>query len=118
MNTYKITNITDTFGKRDIKYMTDVNIDYIDGFKKKTIIVKPSKNVLITTNSLPLSVHRFRLKNMIIVEEVKDESKDYKIKTSESLLSIVKKKIENLTETDDNKKKKISKTSTKKNDDV
>ena len=37
MNTYKITNITNTVGKRDFKYNSDLNIEYVDNMVKKTI---------------------------------------------------------------------------------
>jgi len=70
MNTYKITNITNLAGKRDRKFNTIVNIEYIDGRTKKTIVLKAGDNVFLTINSLPLSVHRLRIKNLITIEEV------------------------------------------------
>jgi len=70
MNTYKITNITNTAGKRDFKFNTELDIEYIDNITKKTIKVKPGDTVYLTVSSLPLSVHRLRIKNLITVAEV------------------------------------------------
>jgi len=70
MNTYKITNITNLVGKRDSKFNSVVNIEYVDNRTKKTIVLKASENVFLTVQSLPLSVHRLRIKKLIDVLEV------------------------------------------------
>lgn len=70
MNTYKITNITNFAGKRDVKFNSDVNIEYIDNITKKSVVVKPGETVFLTVHSLPLSVHRLRVKNLITVSEI------------------------------------------------
>ena len=70
MNTYKITNITNLAAKRDRQFNTTIAIEYVDKMTKKTISVKPGATVYLTTSSLPLSVHRLRIKNLIIVSEV------------------------------------------------
>lgn len=70
MNTYKITNITDTAAKRDRKHNTTLAIQYVDKMTKKTLSVKPGATIYLTTASLPLSVHRLRIKNLITVTEV------------------------------------------------
>ena len=70
MNTYKITNITNLVGKRDSKFNSVVNIEYVDNRTKKTIVLKAGENVFLTVQSLPLSVHRLRIKKLIDVLEV------------------------------------------------
>ena len=70
MNTYRITNITNLVGKRDSKFNSVVNIEYVDNRTKKTIVLKASENVFLTVQSLPLSVHRLRIKKLIDVLEV------------------------------------------------
>jgi len=70
MNTYKITNITNLAGKRDFKFNSELDIEYVDNITKKTISVKPGDTVYLTVASLPLSVHRLRVKNLITVAEV------------------------------------------------
>ena len=70
MNTYKITNITNLAGKRDFKFNSELEIEYVDGISKKTIKVKPSESIYLTVQALPLSVHRLRVKNLITVSEV------------------------------------------------
>lgn len=70
MNTYKITNITNLVNKRDFKFNSELEIEYIDGIRKKSIMVKPGNSVYFTAQSLPLSVHRLRIKNLITIEEV------------------------------------------------
>ena len=41
MGTFKITNITNLASKRDFKYNSILNIDYVDKMAKKIISIKP-----------------------------------------------------------------------------
>jgi hypothetical protein len=70
MSTYRITNITNSIGKRDFKFNSVLDVDYVDGMMKKTVKVKPGDAVYLTIPSLPLSVHRLRVKGLITVIEV------------------------------------------------
>jgi hypothetical protein len=70
MSTYRITNITNTAGKRDFKHNSILDIEYIDDMSKKVIKIKPGDSMFLTTNSLPLSVHRLRVKGLITVVEI------------------------------------------------
>ena len=63
MNTYKITNVTNLAGKREYKYNSILDIDDVDGMMRKTIKVKPGDSLYLTVPTLPLSVHRLRVKN-------------------------------------------------------
>lgn len=69
MKTYKITNTTNLFGKRERKYNSIVNIEFVDNRIKKTINLKAGESVFLTVQSLPLSIHRLRIKNFIEVTE-------------------------------------------------
>ena len=70
MANYKITNITNTAGKRDIKFNTTLDIAYVDGMTKKSLKVKPGETVFLQIHSLPLSVHRLRVQKLITVGEI------------------------------------------------
>jgi len=70
MTTYKITNVTNLVGKRDPKHNSIVNIDYVDNRTKKTLVLKAGDEVFISVQSLPLSVHRLRIKKLIEIAEV------------------------------------------------
>jgi uncharacterized protein YfaS (alpha-2-macroglobulin family) len=70
MNTYKITNVTDTAGKRDFKFNSPLSIEYIDNMMKKTVTVNPGKSLYLTVATLPMSVHKLRIKNLVSVVEV------------------------------------------------
>jgi len=70
MNTYKITNITNLVGKRDPKFNSIANIEYVDNRTKKVISLKTGQSVYLTVQSLPLSVHRLRIKKLIDIVEV------------------------------------------------
>jgi hypothetical protein len=73
MSTYKITNITNfSTGKRDAKHNSTLDIDYVENMVKKTICVKPGNTVYLTTQRLPLSVHRLRVKGLITVSEISE----------------------------------------------
>lgn len=70
MNSYKIINVTNLVGRRDSKYNTIVDIEYIDNRVKKNIKLKPGETIYLTISSLPLSIHRLRVKNLINISEV------------------------------------------------
>lgn len=70
MSTYKITNISQLAAKRDAKYNSIIDIEYVDEMVKKIISVKPNETIYLTVSSLPLSVHRLRIKNLITVNEI------------------------------------------------
>jgi len=70
MNTYKITNITNTAGKRDFKFNSSLNVEYVDNMMKKTVAIKPGESLYLTVTSLPMSVHKLRVKNLVSVIEV------------------------------------------------
>ena len=72
MSTYKITNLTNLSGKREIKHNSIIDIDYVDSMVKKTINVKPGETVYLKIASLPLSIHKLRVKNFISVVEIND----------------------------------------------
>ena len=70
MSTFKIINITNLASKRDFKYNSILDIDYVDKMTKKIISIKPGDTAYLTIPSLPLSVHRLRVKNLITVDEI------------------------------------------------
>lgn len=70
MNTYKITNITNLVGKRDVKFNSNIDIEYIDNMSKKIITVKPGDTIFLTIPTLPISIQRLRIKNMVTVVEI------------------------------------------------
>ena len=70
MNTYRITNLTNTAGKRDFRFNSSLDIEYVDNMIKKTVSVKPGASLYLTVSSLPMSVHKLRVKNLISVIEV------------------------------------------------
>jgi len=84
MTNYKITNLTNTAGKRDMKFNTVLNIEYVDEMKKKTINVKPGETVYLQISSLPLSVHRLRVKKLISVVEVSNNELNNSMNTTKS----------------------------------
>lgn len=72
MSNYKITNLTNSAGKRDARFNSILDIDYIDEMQKKSIKIKPGETVFLQIHSLPLSVHRLRVKKLISVVEIGD----------------------------------------------
>jgi hypothetical protein len=70
MNTYKITNITNLAGKRDFKFNSELDIEYVDNMIKKVVKVKPNESIFLTVETLPLSVHRLRVKNLVTITEI------------------------------------------------
>ena len=70
MSTYKITNITNHVNKRDNKYNSVLDIEYIDNMTKKTTQIRPNDSVYLTVQSLPLSAHKLRMKGLVTISEV------------------------------------------------
>ena len=70
MSIYKITNRTNLVGKRDFKFNSELDITVVDNMVKKTMKIKPGDSVFLTVASLPLSVHRLRVKGLVTVVEV------------------------------------------------
>ncbi len=82
MNTYKITNITNLAHKRDTKYNSPINIEYIDNRVKKVATVKPGDSMFLIVQNLPLAVHRLRIKNLVAVSEVSPAELSKKVKAA------------------------------------
>jgi hypothetical protein len=101
MNTYKITNITNTVGKRDFKYNSDLNIEYVDNMVKKSIKIRPNNSIYLTVSSLPLSVQKLRVKGLVTVSEIgatelaktMNDAKQKVLKKVETVEEIEEKKI-------------------------
>lgn len=96
MNTYKITNVTNLAGKRDSKYNMALDIEYIDNRTKKTITLKAGDSVYLTVGSLPLSVHRLRIKNLIVITEVSAAELQKSMEKTKSTKKVVEKKKESV----------------------
>jgi len=73
MNTYKIINITDKLGKRAANYNSTLKISYVDRMERKTMFLKPNEEVYFTTDSLPISLHKFRVKGFVSISDVTDK---------------------------------------------
>jgi hypothetical protein len=73
MTNFKITNITNTASKRDMKFNTTLSIDYVDSMMKKSVKIKPGETVFLQIHSLPLSVHKLRVKKLVSVVEIGDK---------------------------------------------
>lgn len=72
MAVYKITNITNLFGRRDINYNTVVDITYVDSMTVKHIKISPSETIYLKISSIPLSARTLNVKKMITILEVSE----------------------------------------------
>ena len=113
MSTYKITNVTNLAGKRDFKYNSELEIQVVDNMVKKTIKVKPGDSVFLTVSSLPLSVHRLRVKRLVTVVEVSPNDIPKKAKKTKPV-SPKKKEVKSVAKKSVAKKKPVIKKPTKK----
>ena len=73
MNTYKITNITDKLGKRDNNFNSTLKISYTDEMVKKDLYLEPKNTIYFSADSLPLSVQKFKVKNLVSVSEISEK---------------------------------------------
>lgn len=73
MKAYKIKNLTNSFGKREMMYNTDVIIEYYDSMEKKSLTIKPGDTTYLKIRLLPSDVHRMRIKGIIDVLEISEK---------------------------------------------
>lgn len=73
MGIYKLTNVTDKIGKRDIKYNSTLEIEYVDKMVKKIIKLLPKETCYLTVTSLPISIQRLEIKNLLTISEISSE---------------------------------------------
>lgn len=117
MATYKVTNITSGLGKRDSNFNTTLKIDYVDEMMKKNILLKPNDVLYFTTDKLPLSLHRYRVKQLVSISEISDKELSSVLKgKSDVPKSVVKKQVTTTTTTKKASPKKgpVRKSSSKK----
>ena len=112
MSTYKITNVTHLAGKRDFKFNSELDIEYVDNMSKKVVKVKPGKSIFLSIGTLPLSVHRLRVKVLVAVEEVSATELAQMMKTSQPVPAKQKKVAEKAIEGSDELPKKGGKKKT------
>jgi len=74
MKTWKITNITPTLNKRAAKYNSTINIEYVDDMEKKSFSIKPNEVALFSAPSLPISLHRYSMENIITIVEIGEKA--------------------------------------------
>lgn len=74
MSNYKITNITNSLGKRDLMYNSSVDVEYVSGLDKIKYILQPNETLYLKIDSLPLSVHKLRMKKFVIVSEIDSQT--------------------------------------------
>lgn len=72
MNTYKITNITNLSNKREFKHNSPLDITYVDNLATKKVTIKAGESIYLKVKSLPMSVRKLRVENLVTVVEVSD----------------------------------------------
>lgn len=114
MITYKITNISNLLGKRDPKFNSTIDIEYIDNMIRKNKTLAPNASLFLTVSSLPMSIHTLRAKNLITVTEINKSELDSIMEINKPKVSpIVEKvkeetKVENIEQPQPTKKSKKS----------
>lgn len=81
MKTFKITNITNLLDKRSFKQNSELEASYIDGMVKKTLKIKSGEIIYLRHQSLPLSIHRLRIKGLVTVTELSDKEMNAIVKS-------------------------------------
>ena len=70
MTYYKITSLTPKLGKRHIDKNTTLNISYREGFNTREHNLAAGATLYISSPSLPVNLHKLRMKNLISVVEI------------------------------------------------
>lgn len=70
MGIYKITSLTNMLGKRELKSNSVLEFDYVEGMINRTVKIWPGSSVFLNISSLPLSLQKLRVKNLIAISEI------------------------------------------------
>lgn len=67
---YKIINITDKLGKRQVSYNSTLDIKYSDGLYNKSTKLGVGQELILEAISLPPSIHRLRAQKLVNVVKI------------------------------------------------
>ena len=70
MGYYKITNVTNTLGKRHGKVNTVQVIDFKDIINSSSFAINPGSEITVEANYLPISAQKLRTEGLITVVEI------------------------------------------------
>lgn len=73
---FKIKSLTNTLGKRDSSKDLEIKFTYSSGVKKQTSVLPAGGEMIISCEKLPVEIQKYRMKNLLTVQEVKKPS-DY-----------------------------------------
>jgi hypothetical protein len=125
MEYFKIKNITNELDKRNSKYNTNIEFNYVDGMRNKVVSIEPGNEIFFQCNELPLSLRKLKLNGFVIVNVISKDlfylelNKLNKTQTKKKVEPIVDTKIvaddSNIKKFDDTKKNVSSRTKSNKN---
>lgn len=70
MAIFKIKNITNTLGKRELNYNKTLEIEFVDGMRKRKMLLQPNMESYLKVDKLPISVHKLRISGHVTVTEI------------------------------------------------
>jgi hypothetical protein len=112
MNIFKIINITILLNKRNPRFNSTLNIDYVENMNKKIIEIKPNETVYLNISSLPISLHKLRANKMVTVIEVAENELINAMSAGKPIVT----NNDVLVETEQEKTKHVEKKKNKKNE--
>ena len=84
MTYYKIKSITNGLGKRDINKNKVLDIEYTEKLELKIYKLPAGGELYISCASLPISLHKLRLKKLVHIVEI--SKKDFDIKSKDGAI--------------------------------
>lgn len=69
---YKIKNITNLLGKRDINKNKTLSIDFNNKFEKTTFTLKVNDVLYISLPTIPINLHQLRMKSFITITQISE----------------------------------------------
>ena len=94
---YKITSLTHKLPKRHINKDKTLEIEYRESFSEKKYILPPNGTLYISSPSLPVNLHKLRMKKMITVVEI---NKNTFMRLQQPPIPVVQPKVEKTTTTE------------------
>jgi hypothetical protein len=110
MGYYKIINITNTLGKREPNYNTNLKIEFSNKFTTNTINLNSGKEIIIECNYLPISIQKLRTEGLLNVIDIDKNTylkylNNQNLKTEKKVMNIETKSTESDFDSEEKSKK-------------
>lgn len=70
MGNFKIKNLTNELGKRDVNYNQQIKFEVKNGLFMKQVVIEPGQETYLSVKMLPIKLQSYRIKGLASVIEI------------------------------------------------